>query len=91
MGATALFYAAMSLINGWLERQGTDIPKRHGAKRRMIDRRLPHLHDGYDTLRSMGEEAGHGQSYAMGSKDRQAVRNLHESISAAIPWKPADA
>ena len=62
------------------------IPTRHGARRSMIKRHLPHLYAKYDALRSMSEFARYGRGYTMSDKDRQVAQNLHEFISKAIAW-----
>ena len=40
---TVLFYAAMSLVNGWFELRGLGVPTRHHARRRMVEKHLPLL------------------------------------------------
>ena len=84
--AAMLFYASMSLVNGWLERQGLDVPTRHYARRRMVEKRLPHLYEDYWRICSMSETARYKNGCDMGYTERQEARDIHERISRAIPW-----
>ena len=80
------FYAAMSLVNGWFERQGLDVPTKHYARRRAVESRLPHLFEDYRRICIMSEDARYGEGYDMGDRERQEARNIHERLSRAIPW-----
>ncbi len=83
---TMLFYTSMSLVNGWLERQGLGVPKRHHPRRHMVEKHLPHLSEDYWRICTMSEDARYGEGYAMGDAERQEARAIHERISGAIPW-----
>ena len=80
------FYAVMSLVNGWLERQGLGVPASHHTRRRMVKKHLPHLSEDYCRICFMSEDARYGKGYAMGDAERQEARAIHERISRAIPW-----
>ena len=81
-----LFYAPMSLVNGWLERQGLDVPARHYARRHVAKIRLPHLSKDYCRTCTLGESARCRRGYDMGGAERQKARAIHGRISRAIPW-----
>ena len=83
---TAQFYAVMSLVNGWLERQGLVVPTGHRTRRRMVEEHLPHLFKDYGRICTLSEDARYGEGYAMGNRERQKARDIHERISRAIPW-----
>ena len=83
---TMRFYASMSLVNGWLERRGLDIPTRHYSRRRTVKKHLPHLSEDYCRICTLSEVARYGKGYVMGDKERQEARAIHERISRAIPW-----
>ena len=80
------FYAAMSLVNGWFERRDLNVPTGHRLRRRMVEKHLPHLYEDYGRICIMSEDARYGEGYAMGDKERQEARAIHERISRAIPW-----
>ena len=79
-----LFYAAMSLVNGWLERQGLGVPTGHHKRRRMAERYLPHLFNGYGRICALSEESRYGEGCDMGDRERQKAREIHKRISTAI-------
>ena len=83
---TMRFYASMSLVNGWLERQGLGVPTSHHPRRRMVKKHLPHLSEDYCRICFMSEAARYGKGYAMGDAERQEVRAIHERIAGAISW-----
>ena len=60
--AAVRLYAAMSLVNGWLERQGPGVPTGHRTRRRMAERCLPHLFNGYGRICALSEDAGTGRA-----------------------------
>ena len=84
--ATMWFYAAMSLVNGWLVRHGLDVPTRHYARRRMVKKHLPHLFKDYCRICTLSEAARYKKGYDMGDAERQKARAIHERIAGAIPW-----
>ena len=83
---TIRFYAVMSLVNGWFERQGLGVPTSHYSRRRMVKKHLPHLFNDYRRICFMSEAARYGRGYAMGDAERQKARAIHERIARAIPW-----
>ena len=83
---TAQFYAVMSLVNGWLERQGLNVPTGHRTRRRMVEEHLLHLFKDYGRICTLSEDARYGEGYAMGDQERQKARDIHERVSRAIPW-----
>ena len=83
---TMLFYTSMSLVHGWFERRGLGVPTMHSTRRRMVEKHLPHLSEDYCRICFMSEAARYGKGYAMGDKERQKARAIHERISGAIPW-----
>ena len=83
---TMRFYAVMSLVNGWLERHGLDVPTKHYARRYAVKRRLPHLLKDYRRICIMSEDARYGKGYDMGDRERQEARAIHERVSRVIPW-----
>ena len=83
---TMLFYASMSLVNGWLERRGLNVPTGHRLRRRMVKKYLPHLYEDYGRICIMSEDARYGEGHAMGDTERQEASAIHERISRAIPW-----
>ena len=83
---TMLFYASMSLVNGWFERRGLIVPTTHYSRRRMVEKHLPHLYEDYGRICIMSEDARYGEGYAMGDQELQEARAIHERISRAIPW-----
>ena len=52
-GVTVLFYAAMSLVNGWFERRGLGVPTEHHPRRRMVEKHLPRMRKDYGRICSM--------------------------------------
>ena len=86
---TVLFYAALSMVNGWFELRGLDVPARHTARRDMIKRHLPHLHKNYNELRSLSEDARYGHGHDMDDRHHKRARELYNSVSDAIPWPTA--
>ena len=83
---TMLFYAVMSLVNGWFERRGLNVPTTHYSRRRMVKKYLPHLYEDYGRICTLSEIARYKKGYAMGDAERQKARAIHERISGAIPW-----
>ena len=83
---TMRFYAAVSLVNGWFERQGMAVPTKHHARRRAVENHLPHLSKDYRRICIMSEDARYGEGYAMRDLERQEARDIHERVSRAIPW-----
>lgn len=85
---TVLFYATMSLVNGWFERRGLGVPTGHHPRRRMVKKHLPHILEDYGRICIMSEFARYGKGYAMGDRERQEAREIYERISGAISWPP---
>ncbi len=54
---TMLFYAVMSLVNGWFERRGLNVPTTHYSRRRMVKKYLPHLYEDYGRICTLSEIA----------------------------------
>ena len=52
----------------------------------MVEEHLPHLFKDYGRICTLSEDAGYGEGYAMGDRERQKARDIHGRISRAIPW-----
>ena len=69
-----LFYTSMSLVHGWFERRGLGVPTMHSTRRRMVEKRLPHLYEDYRRICSMSEDARYGEGYAMDDRAPEGAR-----------------